>query len=116
MKPYQWRGLWNTPSFKGKVKRIFTQFSPHDWIEFDWKPTESLKRLFFMVGVITLFFLAELNTFYVKYVLWIPPPSYLCLGRLVFIWLVGAVAMRESFEYMDNPYVYIIKFFELKYS
>lgn len=103
MKPYQWRGLWNTPSFKGKVKRVFTQFSPYNWVEFDWRPTESLKRLFFMVGVITMFFLAELSTFYLKYVLWVPPPNYLCLGRLVFIWLVGAVAMRESFEYMDNP-------------
>ena len=105
MKPYQWRGLWNTPSFKGKMKRVVTQFSPYSWVEFDWRPTESLKRLFFMVGVITMFFLAELSTFYMKYVLWIPPPNYLCLGRLVFIWLVGAVAMRESFEYMDNPYV-----------
>lgn len=103
MKPYQWRGLWNTPTLKGKMKRIVTQFSPYNWVEFDWRPTESLKRLFFMLGVICLFFLAELNTFYVKYVLWIPPPNILCLGRLVFIWLVGAVALRESFEFMDNP-------------
>ena len=82
---------------------MITQFSPYNWIKFDWRPTESLKRLLFMVSVITLFFMAELGTFYLKYILWIPPPNYLCLGRLVFIWLVGAVAMRESFEYLDNP-------------
>ncbi len=66
MKPYNWRGLWNIPTFKGKIKRIFTQFSPYDWTNFDWRPTESLKRLLFMVSVIILFFLAELGTFYLK--------------------------------------------------
>jgi phosphatidylserine synthase 2 len=56
-----------------------------------------------MIIVLVIFLLAELNTFYLKYILWIPPPNLLCLGRLVFIWFVGAVAMRESFEYLDNP-------------
>ena len=62
-------------------------------------------QIIFVIFVLVIFLLAELNTFYLKYILWIPPPNILCLGRLVFIWLVGAVAMRESFEYLDNPYV-----------
>lgn len=108
MKPYDWRGLWHIPSFKGKLERILTQFSPYNWIKYDWRPTDNLKRFLFMSGVLVLFLLAELNTFYLKYILWVPPSNLLCLGRLVFIWLVGAVAMRESFEYLDNPYALFI--------
>lgn len=108
MKPYNWRGLWNIPTFKGKIKRIVTQFSPYNWVSYEWRPTASLKRWLFMIVLISLFFIAELATFYLKFILWIPPPHFLCLGRLIFMWLVGAVAMRESFEYLDNTYVKII--------
>ena len=103
MKPYNWRGMWNIPTIKGKVVRILTQFTPHDWISFDWKVTSSLKRWLSMLAILAMFFLAELGTFYLKFILWIPPPHFLCLGRLIFIWLAGAAAMRESFEYLDNP-------------
>lgn len=104
MKPYNWRGLWNIPTFRGKIKRIVTQFSPYSWVSYEWRPTASLKRWLFMIVLISLFFIAELATFYLKFILWIPPPHFLCLGRLIFMWLVGAVAMRESFEYLDNTY------------
>ena len=103
MKPYNWRGLWNIPTFKGKIQRIINQFSPYDWTEYDWRPTSSLKRWLFMICLVAFFLTAELGTFYLKFILWVPPPHFLCIGRLIFMWLVGAVAMRESFEYLDNP-------------
>ena len=49
------------------------------------------------------FLLAEMNTFYLKFVLWIPPEHPLCLGRLVFFLFMGAAGMRESFQYLDDP-------------
>ena len=116
MKPYNWRGLWNIPTFKGKIKRIVTQFSPYNWIEYDWRPTSSLKRWLYMIVLVILFFIAELGTFYLKFVLWIPPPHFLCLGRLIFMWLVGAVAMRESFEYLDNSYFIFVYFIYEKHN
>ena len=102
MKPYDWRGLWNIPTIKGKLIRIVNQFGPYNWITYDWRPTSSLKRWLTMLSVLALFFVAELGTFYLKFILWIPPPHFLCLGRLVIMWLCGAVAMRESFEFLDN--------------
>lgn len=51
------------------------------------------------------FLLAELNTFYLKFVLWMPPEHYLVLLRLVFFVNVGGVAMREIYDFMDDPYV-----------
>jgi len=103
MKPYHWRGMWNIPTYRGKITRILKQFTPYSWTDFDWRPTSSLKRWVSMLGVIGYFLLAELNTFYLKFVLWIPPPHVLCLGRLVFFLFVGAVAMRETFQLMDDP-------------
>ncbi len=102
MKPYDWRGLWTIKTFKGKIKRIAGQFSPYNWIQYDWRPTLSLKRWLFTCVLVALFLIAELSTFYLKFVLWIPPPNFLCLGRLWFMWFVGAVSMRESFEFLDN--------------
>ncbi|XP_064634708.1 phosphatidylserine synthase 2-like isoform X2 [Lineus longissimus] len=102
MKPYHWQGLWNIHSYRGKLRRLALQFSPYSWMDFDWRPTDSLKRWLALVGVICVFLLAELNTFYLKFVLWIPPPHFLCLGRLVIVLFWGAVSMRELFEFLDD--------------
>ncbi|GFR70841.1 phosphatidylserine synthase [Elysia marginata] len=103
MKPYHWRGMWNIPTYSGKLKRLAEQFTPYSWTDYDWKPTASLKRWLAMLGVISMFLLAELNTFYLKYVMWVPPEHYLCLGRLAFFLFMGAAAMREVFQYLDDP-------------
>lgn len=44
MKPYNWRGLWNIPTYGGKLKRIVAQFGPHSWVQFDWRPFSSFDR------------------------------------------------------------------------
>ncbi|XP_069133754.1 phosphatidylserine synthase 2-like isoform X2 [Argopecten irradians] len=103
MKPYHWRGMWNIPTYSGKIKRVALQFTPYSWTDFDWKPLSSLKRFFAMLGVIAIFLLAELNTFYLKFVLWVPPEHYLNFIRLALFLSMGAVALRETFQYLDDP-------------
>lgn len=103
MKPYHWRGMWNIPSYRGKLTRILKQFTPYVWTEFDWRPASSLKRWLSMLCIVAFFLVAELNTFTLKFVLWIPPPHFLCLGRLVFFLFWGAVSMRELFQFLDDP-------------
>jgi phosphatidylserine synthase 2 len=85
------------------MMRLLGQFTPHDWLEFDWRPTASLKRWLAMLFLTCFLFLIELGTFYLKFILWIPPPHFLCLSRLLFFLLAGGVSMREMFEYLDNP-------------
>ena len=104
MKQYNWRGVWNIPSVKGKLGRIVNQFGPYSWMKYEWKPSDSLIRWIFVILMIIVFELLELGTFYLKYILWIPPPHVLVTGRLGLLWLVGAVTMREHYEYLDNPY------------
>lgn len=103
MKPYNWRGVKNIPSFRGKCVRCIQQFSPYNWIQYDWRPMKSLKHWVIALLLIFVYELGELSTFYLKYIFWIPAPHYLVLGRLIFLLLGSAVAVREGFEYLDNP-------------
>ncbi|XP_007466051.1 PREDICTED: phosphatidylserine synthase 2 [Lipotes vexillifer] len=54
LKTYKWQGLWNIPTYKGKMKRIAFQFTPYSWVRFEWKPASSLRRwLAWLVAAIT---------------------------------------------------------------
>ncbi|KAG0729685.1 Phosphatidylserine synthase 2 [Chionoecetes opilio] len=103
MKTYHWRGLWNIPSYRGKLRRIIGQFGPYVWIDYDWKPLSSLGRWFSVLALVAMFLLAELNTFYLKFVLWVKPGHWVNLVRLIFILPWGAVALREVFQFLDDP-------------
>ncbi|OAF70820.1 hypothetical protein A3Q56_01429 [Intoshia linei] len=102
MKTYHWRGLWNIPTYRGKISRIFNQFLPYDWTDYEWNATSSLKRWLIMLLIIGIFLLAEINSFYIKFVLWIPPKHYLNLARLVFFLLMASVALREAFQFLHD--------------
>jgi phosphatidylserine synthase 2 len=88
---------------RGKIMRVLGQFTPHDWLEFDWRPTASLKRWLGVLFLICFLFLIELGTFYLKFILWIPSSHFFCISRLLFFLLVGSVSIRQIFEYLDNP-------------
>ncbi|KAF7233697.1 hypothetical protein EG68_10052 [Paragonimus skrjabini miyazakii] len=103
IKPYHWRGMWKISGYKGKLHRVLLQFTPHRWTDFDWRPTGSLKRWLGTLGLCVIILLTELNTFYLKYVLWVPPPHLLCFLRLVFSILWGGPAIYEYFQFMDDP-------------
>ena len=49
------------------------------------------------------FLMAELNLFYLKFILWIPPPHFIMKARLALFAGIGAVALNEIFRYMDDP-------------
>jgi len=56
-----------------------------------------------MCELILQFLLTELNTFYLKFVLWVPPDHWINLVRLFLVLLCGAVGLRETFQYFDDP-------------
>lgn len=103
MKTYHWRGLWSIPTYKGKLKRLVAQFGPYSWVDYDWRSTSSLGRWIKMLGIILVFLLAELNIFYLKFVMWVPPEHYLNLVRIFLLLFWGAVSMREVYQYLDDP-------------
>ncbi|XP_068717392.1 phosphatidylserine synthase 2-like [Montipora capricornis] len=54
-------------------------------------------------GITAVFLIAELNLFYLKFILWIPPPHFLMQARLLLFLCIGAVALNETFHHMDDP-------------
>nr|XP_032815999.1 phosphatidylserine synthase 2-like [Petromyzon marinus] len=103
IKPYRWQNLWSIPTYRGKIKRVAFQFTPHSWVRFAWKPASSLHRWLAVIVIISVFLLAELNTFYLKFVLWMAPEHFLITVRLVFFIHCGAVSMREVYDFLDDP-------------
>lgn len=104
IKTYSWRGLYHIPSYGGKLKRMILQFTPYSWTRFEWRPTENLKRWIAVLVICTVWTLVELNTFYLKTVLWIPPPHFINWARLFILVPVGSVALRETYQYIEDPY------------
>lgn len=56
-----------------------------------------------VIGIIFMFLLTELSTFYLKFVLWVSPNHWLNGVRLGFLLLWGAVGLREVFQLLDDP-------------
>lgn len=45
----------------------------------------------------------ELNSFYLKFVLWVPPDHFLIISRGFMLVFAGSVGLRETFQFMDDP-------------
>lgn len=51
--------------------------------------------------VVVAFLVVEVNVFFLKYALWVPPTNPLNTARLVLWLLVGAPAVREYYEFIE---------------
>ena len=97
-----WRGLSQHQTLKGKVLRSLQQFTPHTWDKFDWQVTSGPKRFVQCLLLVAGMLLVELNSFFLKYVLWIPPRNPLNTIRLLLWWGVAVPAVREYYYYIEK--------------
>jgi len=102
-KEYNWMGINKNPKKAGKIKRIFSQFMPVHWIKFEWDFLSSPRRFFGTIFLVILTSIVELNCFFLKFVLWHPPPHFLVINRLLIWWVLGLPASREYYEFVNNP-------------
>ena len=103
MKPYNWRNISDISTVPGKVKRSVQQFTPYSWTNFDWAATKSLKGYIVVVILCFLLLTSEVMGFYLKYLLWIPPPNPLYVGRSILYAFAGCAGIRELFQYCTDP-------------
>eukprot|EP01094_Clydonella_sp_ATCC50884_P004999 TRINITY_DN13981_c0_g1_i1.p1 TRINITY_DN13981_c0_g1~~TRINITY_DN13981_c0_g1_i1.p1 ORF type:complete len:434 (+),score=125.97 TRINITY_DN13981_c0_g1_i1:18-1319(+) len=100
MKEYDWAGMGRT---KRVILRSITQFSPEKYDLYQWKIFSSPKRVLYVVVLVIMWATVELNTFFLKFSLWIPPPHPLVIGRLVLWWCICFPCMREYYQFVTDP-------------
>lgn len=135
VKHYSWAGhIRHIKGIKGKAKRAVQQFTPHDWTRFEWKTTSSFKHWMAVLGLLVIvseylvwtpffddcsrgmlkcvaflfcfqFLQCELNCFYLKYLVWIPPEHPLLTYRLILVFFFALPATREAYQYLVDKYV-----------
>ncbi|CAO0789439.1 unnamed protein product [Mucor circinelloides] len=102
VKQYSWVGFRQIKSFKGKAKRAVQQFTPREWTRYEWKTTSTPKNYFGTVLLLLVFLLCELNCFYLKYLLWVPPEHPINTYRLILIFLFALPGAREAYQYISD--------------
>ncbi|GAB2280019.1 heat shock protein Pss1 [Dionaea muscipula] len=101
-KTYEWVGLSRQPNIIGKVKRTLGQFTPARWDKDEWHPLLGPWRFVQVLCLCVIFLTVELNTFFLKFCLWIPPRNPIIIYRLFFWWLIAIPTIREYNSYLQD--------------
>ena len=85
MKQYHWTGVASQPSKRAKLKRMLMQVTPVNWEESDWQALSSPRMFGALLFMCFAFLLSEVNAFFLKHVLYVPPRNplntYRCWTR-----------------------------------
>lgn len=100
MKEYDWAGMGRA---KRVILRSITQFSPEKYDVFQWEIFSSPKRVLAVMLLVIMWASVELNTFFLKNCLWVPPPHPVVVGRLWLWWWICFPALREYYQFVTDP-------------
>ncbi|XP_034586530.1 CDP-diacylglycerol--serine O-phosphatidyltransferase 2 [Setaria viridis] len=84
------------------VKRSLSQFTPAQWDKDQWYPFMGPLRFIQVLFLCVVFMTVELNTFFLKFCLWIPPRNPLVVYRLILWWLIAIPTIREYNSYLQD--------------
>ncbi|KAL2612016.1 hypothetical protein R1flu_023708 [Riccia fluitans] len=101
-KTYEWVGLSRQPSLIGKVRRSLGQFTPAYWDKDQWNFLSGPIRFVQVMGLAVVILIVEVNAFFLKFILWIPPRNPLNSYRLLMWWLIANPAIREYNSFLQN--------------
>ncbi|XP_039122836.1 CDP-diacylglycerol--serine O-phosphatidyltransferase 1 isoform X2 [Dioscorea cayenensis subsp. rotundata] len=101
-KTYEWVGISRQPSVFGKVKRTLGQFTPAQWDKDEWHPLQGPWRFIQVSSLCVVFMTVELNTFFLKFCLWVPPRNPVVVYRLILWWLIAIPTIREYNSYLQD--------------
>jgi phosphatidylserine synthase 2 len=89
-------GLWVIHKFSVK---------PYRWVvpefeEYHWGILSNLKSLLAVLGLVVAINMVELNAFFLKFVLWVPPRNLLNTYRLYIWWSIGLPGVKEYYTWV----------------
>ncbi|KAK9837431.1 hypothetical protein WJX81_001944 [Elliptochloris bilobata] len=99
---YNWTGLSQQRTLLGKAARTAAQFTPHSWDERDWRVFSSPARCLQCLVPIAVVLTMEVNAFFLKYILWLPPLNPLNTYRLTLLFLLALPATKEYYTFIEN--------------
>ena len=99
---YDWMGTKNATGLTKKMRQGLQLFTPATWDSYIWNPTSSPLRFLQCAFVVILCLVFELNAFFLKYVLWIPPPHLLNHIRLALWFGIANIATREYYVFITS--------------
>ncbi|KAF8399059.1 hypothetical protein HHK36_014925 [Tetracentron sinense] len=85
-----------------QVKRTLGQFTPARWDKDEWHPLLGPWRFIQVLSLCIVFMTVELNTFFLKFCLWIPPQNPVIAYRLILWWLIAIPTIREYNSYLQD--------------
>jgi hypothetical protein len=85
-----------------QVKRTLGQFTPAQWDKDEWHPLQGPWRFIQVLSLCIVFLTVELNTFFLKFCLWIPPRNSVVIYRLILWWLLAIPTIREYNTYLQD--------------
>ncbi|KAA3476703.1 CDP-diacylglycerol--serine O-phosphatidyltransferase 1-like [Gossypium australe] len=88
-KTYEWVGISRQPNIIGKDKD-------------EWHPLLGPMRFVHVLSLCIVFLTVELNTFFLKFCLWIPPRNPVVVYRLILWWLIAIPTIREYNSYLQD--------------
>ncbi|KAF8407739.1 hypothetical protein HHK36_006874 [Tetracentron sinense] len=103
---YEWVGISRQPNIIGKVKRTLGQFTPAQWDKDEWHPLLGPWRFIQVLSLCIVFLTVELNTFFLKFCLWIPPQNPVIVYRLILWWLIAIPTIHTLLTDIHDPMVF----------
>lgn len=103
VRQYEWRGINSYDKFSQKLNRALQQLTPAAWTAVRWGKMKTVKRFLAFHGVVLFLHVEELNHFFLKHLLWVPPKSKLNVIRLFVMTFVGLPSIRQYYNYVTNP-------------
>ncbi|KAI1305373.1 Phosphatidylserine synthase 1 [Halotydeus destructor] len=103
MRKYNWESVKDIHSTTGKIKRAVLQFTPASWTHVRWMdPNCTWMRIIAVTELVIFWQVTELNTFFLKHILEVPPGHPLSVGRLGLVGLIVAPSLRQFYSYVTN--------------
>lgn len=88
--------------FSCQFKRTLGQFTPAQWDKDEWHPLLGPWRFIQVLTLCIIFLTVELNTFFLKFCLWVPPRNPVIIYRLILWWLIAIPTIREYNSYLQD--------------
>jgi phosphatidylserine synthase 2 len=90
---YHWRDIKPVSHTKRNIS----------WNPLDWLPKSGFRHYIGVLLSISFVLQCELNVFYLKYLLWVPPEHYLVSVRIFIFSLICAPGISEVYYYNTDP-------------